>query len=63
MGRSRKPRLRKKSSIRPLPSHAVTSLSGTSANSGTNSHAIAPKADSRRVIEKCVAPAASSGVK
>ena len=63
IGPSRNPWPRKKSSMRALLSQAVTSLSGTSPSNGRNTHPIAPKAESRRKIEKWLTPAASSGVK
>ena len=42
---------------------AVTSLSGAKSSSGKKSQPSAPKAESRRPIEKWLTPAASSGVK
>ena len=62
-GPSRNPWARKKPSMRPFASQAVTSLSGAKSTIGRKSQPIAPKAVSRRTIEKWAAAAASRGVK
>jgi hypothetical protein len=63
IGRKRKAKRRNSSSIRRLARQAVTSLNGSTNNSGRKiQKPITPKAESRLTIEKWLAAAASSGV-